>query len=768
MTQVIFKMVHPDGSPRADELFQVRLTRSGLNDADNSVVLKDVIEATTDAQGQFTLELEATTTLYKLRVLTKEDSEECYNGYGESFDFYVPESSQPVYVQDLIMLPPPTNVPWDEEAMNKIMQAVVDSKGAAAEAKASEIAADASADRAEVAAVGVEDAAARAAASATAAKTSETNAKASETAANSSKNAAATSAAAALASQNAAKTSETNSKASETAAKTSETNSKTSETNAKVSETAANNSKNAAATSATNAAGSATAAGTSATNAANSATAAAGSAVTAKNEADRAKGYADSINPDGLAPINSPTFTGDPKAPTPARGDKDTSVATTAFVDRAIKDIGFGDVDVNVMANVDDATIASGFYYTSSSDANRPLGTNGVILHKMTGSAGFQLFQPGGVDRLMYRRRAGGVWKSWRDIDASTFGIGSTTYQPNWPNTSLDDCTGVLSGVYRTIAATTGLPAGISTASVLKYWIRDADTAGVYQVVQELTNALTSRKFTRVAPSYGTAAAPNWSAWREDVYTDSPVFTGNPTAPTAAQFDNDTSLATTAFVQRALGNLAGTTSISVSTTMSAADAGKLIQVNPGGGTVNVTLPLAASCPEGTILWLRNINTGTVNIVPQGSDNIGYNSGGNSFYGNPTLGNGDTMVLQSNGGNTWRSIGGSAQLKYQGVFGASLNSNGYQKLPSGLIVQWGRVPIPTSPAEAANTISLPIAFPNQALLALASLGYGGTSASWSNFTVWSSNLTTTQITCAIASGATSRTETAYVNFIAFGF
>lgn len=32
------------------------------------------------------------------------------------------------------------------------------------------------------------------------------------------------------------------------------------------------------------------------------------------------------------APINSPTFTGDPKAPTPATADNDTSIATTAFV----------------------------------------------------------------------------------------------------------------------------------------------------------------------------------------------------------------------------------------------------------------------------------------------------------------------------------------------------------------------------------------------------------------------------------------------------
>ncbi len=35
------------------------------------------------------------------------------------------------------------------------------------------------------------------------------------------------------------------------------------------------------------------------------------------------------------AGYNSPTFTGDPKAPTPAAGDNDTSVATTAFVQAA-------------------------------------------------------------------------------------------------------------------------------------------------------------------------------------------------------------------------------------------------------------------------------------------------------------------------------------------------------------------------------------------------------------------------------------------------
>lgn len=41
------------------------------------------------------------------------------------------------------------------------------------------------------------------------------------------------------------------------------------------------------------------------------------------------------------APLASPTFTGDPKAPTQAVGDNDTSLATTAFVIRASQDDDF-------------------------------------------------------------------------------------------------------------------------------------------------------------------------------------------------------------------------------------------------------------------------------------------------------------------------------------------------------------------------------------------------------------------------------------------
>jgi hypothetical protein len=42
------------------------------------------------------------------------------------------------------------------------------------------------------------------------------------------------------------------------------------------------------------------------------------------------------------APLASPTFTGDPKAPTPSPGDNDTSIATTAFVTAAVGPGGSG------------------------------------------------------------------------------------------------------------------------------------------------------------------------------------------------------------------------------------------------------------------------------------------------------------------------------------------------------------------------------------------------------------------------------------------
>lgn len=517
MTQVIFKFNNPDGTPRADAAFEVRLTVPGLVDSENSVVLPQTYEMVTDANGEFTMELEPAVSLYKVRAVPENEDDCC----GHTFSFYVPESAAPVYVQDLIMLPPPSNVPWDEEAMNKILKAVVDSKNSADAAHVSEVNAGASAVRAETAAQGVEDFADAAAASAAAAS------------------------------------------------------------------------------------GSATAAG-------NSATAAAGSATTAKNEADRAKGYADGMNPSQFAPINSPLFTGDPRAPNPPAGDNDTSVATTAFVTallnsvgwglissspamldfddatipsgiyytssttvanpppntsggqgvvihkiygaggfqlysryghqdfyyrsrsggtwiawrqvgaEALRRIGLGDVAVVTIADINDATVPSGIYYTSTSDPNKPGNTNGTLIHKISGSEGFQLFQPGSTS-LYYRRRGGGTWFAWRQIDPQVYGLGSP-YQPAWPNTSIDDCSGpVPPAIYRTISTNTGLPSGFGQSCSLYFAIQN-NTEGAVRFSQIIVDMANGRMAWRGCNS-GTSAAPVWTAWKESAPLSAPAFT---------------------------------------------------------------------------------------------------------------------------------------------------------------------------------------------------------------------------------------------------
>lgn len=185
----------------------------------------------------------------------------------------------------------------------------------------------------------------------------------------------------------------------------------------------------------------------------------------------------------------------------------------------------------------------------------------------------------------------------------------------------------------------------------------------------------------------------------------SPALTGNPTAPTQAQFDADTSLATTEFVQRALGNLRSEAVVSASTTLTAAAAGQLI-VGSSASPMTTTLPLAGSCPAGTMIsFIGTLPLSTWIVQRQGTDIID-NNGGATFI---TLGVGDSAVFESNGSGTWRLIGGSASLRKSADFGASLGASGYQKLPSGKIEQW-IVDTGAFSAGVERVLTLPVTFP----------------------------------------------------------
>lgn len=184
----------------------------------------------------------------------------------------------------------------------------------------------------------------------------------------------------------------------------------------------------------------------------------------------------------------------------------------------------------------------------------------------------------------------------------------------------------------------------------------------------------------------------------------SPTFTGNPTAPTPAQFDNDLSLATTEFVQRAQGNHKTVLGLNATTTLTAAAAGSFVSLF-GAGAFSVTLPLGSSVPIGTKLSFLCIATpGQVFVQRQGTDQITMS--GASVINGVDLYSGDTLYVTWTG-TSW-AASGSVQAKYQPGFAAALAANGHQKLPSGFIEQYGEF---TAPANSTSTVTLPIAFPN---------------------------------------------------------
>ncbi|WP_165667409.1 phage tail protein [Metapseudomonas otitidis] len=186
----------------------------------------------------------------------------------------------------------------------------------------------------------------------------------------------------------------------------------------------------------------------------------------------------------------------------------------------------------------------------------------------------------------------------------------------------------------------------------------------------------------------------------------SPAFTGNPTAPTPAQFDNDTSLATTAFVQRALGSLRTLGTTNISTTMTTAHMGGLYSFYGSATGQTVTLPDATSFPTGVSVWFVNQSSQAVTLAGNGSAVISGNKPGTFSAAAPTLvvGSGDSLMLSYNGGGQWNTFGYSTLRQ----FPALLAPNGYQMYPSGVLEQWGVAA--SLAAGETRTVTFPIAFP----------------------------------------------------------
>lgn len=190
----------------------------------------------------------------------------------------------------------------------------------------------------------------------------------------------------------------------------------------------------------------------------------------------------------------------------------------------------------------------------------------------------------------------------------------------------------------------------------------------------------------------------------------SPAFSGNPTAPTPPKFDNDTSIATTEFVQRALGGFANYLGFSTDTVLQQSVVGAFINMAAGSASYTLTLPLMAGLPDGVSITLINTSGRDNTVARQGTDIISVNGWPETSV---WIKSGESATF-TKGSGVWFMTGNAALFR-AGSFASVMAEYGYQKLPSGLIFQWGTG---VSNSSGSLPLSFPIAFPNGAITVLA--------------------------------------------------
>ncbi len=192
------------------------------------------------------------------------------------------------------------------------------------------------------------------------------------------------------------------------------------------------------------------------------------------------------------------------------------------------------------------------------------------------------------------------------------------------------------------------------------------------------------------------------------------------TVATPAQFDSTNLIATTNFVQRALGNVQGAVGISANTQLTAANAGQLIIVSGNTSTITITLPSVSTISVGASFTFQFL-TAYDCIISTGSSMALYGTGITSgtaitipAYGNAVVTydglnfavRTDSLIgTQATTDNSNR-VASTAFVKNN--FLASTASPGYQRLASGVIIQWGKS---YAPDDSYTAITFPTTFPN---------------------------------------------------------
>jgi hypothetical protein len=199
---------------------------------------------------------------------------------------------------------------------------------------------------------------------------------------------------------------------------------------------------------------------------------------------------------------------------------------------------------------------------------------------------------------------------------------------------------------------------------------------------------------------------------------------------TAAQFDSTTKAATTGFVQKALGNFSGSIAYSSNTTLENTDIGRVIVAGSSAAAMTWTPPDVTTIADGSAFTVLNLSGFALNMVQRRAADrymSAFDPSNTALNFSVPFGGLATFVKYGNG---WLVTGSSSELRGP-MFAASFTGSGYQKLPSGLIIQWGG----QSVAGGASTVfNYPIAFPNESLRIVGSCMVPGGTAAYNYTTV----------------------------------
>jgi hypothetical protein len=162
-------------------------------------------------------------------------------------------------------------------------------------------------------------------------------------------------------------------------------------------------------------------------------------------------------------------------------------------------------------------------------------------------------------------------------------------------------------------------------------------------------------------------------------------------------------------------------SVNTTSSLLLSDVGSSIELN--ANAITVTLPAIASVPFGGAITFRSNNFCT--LKGNAAEPIATEAGpANTLAISP----GETLVLVSVGSTWYRMLTGFGGT----AFGSSKSGTGYQKLPGGLIIQWGTTGVINSGSSLASSFA--IAFPTAALAASVTFtnNGGGTGGAGSPF------------------------------------